>query len=89
MVDKPSKIAALGGINNILEINPEEVRGPNAHLLVIGFPEVCNDGADGLPHVLDDHLIGSDGLHGEQTPVVDARLAELQKLLSELFGEQS
>jgi len=40
--------------------------------------------SDVLTHVLDHHLIRGDGLHGEQTPVVDVRLAEPDPLLPEL-----
>lgn len=40
--------------------------------------------SDVLADVLDHHLVGSDGLHGEQAPVVDVRLAESDPLLAEL-----
>jgi hypothetical protein len=86
MVDEPGEIPTLGGIDDILHVNPEEIRGPDAHFLVVNFPEVGHDGPDGLTHVLDDHLVRSDGLHRKQTPVVDARLAELQLLFPELRG---
>lgn len=41
--------------------------------------------SDVLAHVLDDHLIGCDGLHGEQTPVMDVAFAELELFLAELW----
>lgn len=40
--------------------------------------------SDVLTHVLDDHLVCGDGLHGEQTPLVDAAATEAQFLLAEL-----
>ena len=40
--------------------------------------------ADVLAHVLDDHLVGRDGLHGEQAPVVNVTLAEFELFLPEL-----
>lgn len=46
--------------------------GPGTHL------------SDVLTHILDDHLISSDGLHGEQTPLVDPAAAESKPLLTEL-----
>lgn len=44
---------------------------------------------DVLPHVLNHHLVGSNGLHGEETPVVDVRLAESYLLLTELKGAKT
>ena len=44
------------------------------------------DLSDVLPHILDDHLVGRDGLHGKQPPFVDAAPAEPQPLLTELWG---
>lgn len=40
--------------------------------------------ADVLAHVLDDHLVGRNGLHGEQAPVVNVTLAEFELFLPEL-----
>lgn len=40
--------------------------------------------ADVLTHVLNDHLIGSDGLHGKQAPVVNVALTELELFLPKL-----
>lgn len=45
--------------------------------------------ADVLAHVLDDHLVGRDGLHGEQAPVVNVALAELELFLPELGAGRS
>lgn len=40
--------------------------------------------SDVLAHVLDDHLVRGDGLHGEKAPLVDPAASEPQLLLSEL-----
>lgn len=40
--------------------------------------------SDDLPHILDHHLFRRDGLHCEQTPVVDVTAAEADFLLAEL-----
>lgn len=40
--------------------------------------------SDVLPHVLDHHLVSSDGLQSKQTPVVDVRFAESDLFLTEL-----
>lgn len=40
--------------------------------------------SDVLAHVLDDHFVSCDGLHGEEAPLVDPAAAEAQLLLSEL-----
>lgn len=40
--------------------------------------------ADVLAHIFDDHLVGRDGLHGEQAPVMDVALAEFELFLPEL-----
>lgn len=43
--------------------------------------------SDVLTHVLDDHLVCGDGLHGEQAPLVDAAATEAQFLLAELQAD--
>lgn len=40
--------------------------------------------ADVLAHILDDHLVSRNGLHGKQAPVVNVALAEFQLFLPEL-----
>lgn len=40
--------------------------------------------SDVLTHVLDDHFISCDGLHGEKAPLVDSAAPEPQPLLPEL-----
>lgn len=40
--------------------------------------------ADVLAHVLDDHLVSSNWLHGKQAPVVNVALTEFELLLSKL-----
>lgn len=44
--------------------------------------------ADVLTHIFNDHLISSDGFHGEQTPLVDSAAAESELLLPELEGRR-
>lgn len=43
--------------------------------------------SDVLAHVLNDHFISCNGLHGEKAPLVDPAAAEPQLLLSELKEE--
>lgn len=45
--------------------------------------------SDVLTHVLDDHLIGGDGLHGEQPPLVDPAAAKSKLLLPELREDRN
>ena len=40
--------------------------------------------SDVLTHVLNDHLISSNGLHGEQTPLVDPAAPKTKPLLTVL-----
>lgn len=40
--------------------------------------------SDVLAHILNDHLVRCDGLHGEQAPVMDVALAEADLFLAEL-----
>ena len=86
MVDEAREVATLGGVYDALQVDPEEVGGSDADLLVLDLPEVCDDGSHALAHVLYDHLVGADRLHRKQAPVVDARLAEAKQLLAELGG---
>lgn len=44
--------------------------------------------ADILTHVFDDHLVGCNGLHGKQAPLVDPAAAEPELLLPELEGRR-
>lgn len=44
--------------------------------------------ADVLTHVFDDHLVGCNGLHGKQTPLMDPAAAEPELLLPELEGRR-
>lgn len=87
MVDEPGKVPKLGGVHDVVQVDPEEVRAADALLLVVLLPHVGEDGADGVPHVLDDHLVGPDVLQREQSPVVDSRLSEGHLLSPELKGK--
>lgn len=44
--------------------------------------------SDVLTHVLNDHLIGSNGLHGEQAPLVDPAASKTKLLLTVLRGDE-
>lgn len=78
VVDEPREVAALGRVDDGLQVDPEEVRAADAGRLVLGLPEVGHARPDHLPDVLDDHLVRRDRLHGEEAPVVDAGLGELE-----------
>ena len=86
MVDKPRQVAALGGVDDVVPVDPEQVGASDALSLIRHLPLIGH----GLPHVLTDvlyhHLIGGNRLQREQTPVVDGRLAKLELLLPELRG---
>jgi len=84
VVDKPGEVAAFRGVYNGFQVYPEEVGRSDALGLVVVLPQVREHGPDHLADVLDHHFIRGDLLHGEQAPVVDARLGELQLLLTEL-----
>ena len=84
MVDKPRQVAALGGVDDVVPVDPEQIGASDALSLIGHLPLIGHR----LPHVLTDvlnhHLIGGDRLQREQAPVVDGRLAELELLLPEL-----
>ena len=84
MVDKPGQISALGGIYDAMCVDTEQITAADALLAVDDLAFVGHDLSDALPDVLDDHLVCGDVLHGVETPAVDARLAELELLLTEL-----
>lgn len=42
-----------------------------------------------LTHILNDHLISSNGLHGKQAPFVDSAASETKLLLSELHQDRA
>ena len=87
MVDEPSQVARLGGVDDRHRVDSEEVAAADAHALIVLLALVGHALSDGLAHVLDHHLIGGDRLHGIQTPAVDGALAELEILLTELLTQ--
>lgn len=87
MIDEARQVATLGRVNNRLHVNTEEVGRPDANLLILDLPQVSDDGPDALTNVLNHHLVRPYGLHGKETPVVDARFPEPQQLLAELKYE--
>lgn len=72
VVDEAGEVATLGSIYDGVVVDAEHVAAPDAFLLVALLPHVRNHLSDVLSHVLDHHLISSDGLQSKQTPVVDA-----------------
>lgn len=44
--------------------------------------------SDVLTHILDDHFISCNGLHGEKAPLVDPAASEPQLLLAELQRDE-
>lgn len=84
VINEPCKVAALGGVNDGVVVYPEHVAATDAFVLIPFLPHVCNHLADVLTHVLNDHLIGGDGLHGKQAPVVNVALTEFELFLPKL-----
>ena len=76
MVNKSGQVAALGSVDDVVHVDPEQVGRPDALLLVALLPHVGDDGAYHHAHVLNHHLVGPYGLAGEQAPVVNGGLAE-------------
>ena len=87
VVDEASKVSIVSGVNDIVMVHTEEIAAADASCLVASFPLVCHMLSNDLPHVLNDHLIGRNGLHCKQAPVVDGGLRELELLLAGL-GEE-
>ena len=87
MIDEPGKVAALGGVDDVVQVDSEEVGGADALALVAVLADVGEGRADDLADVLDDHLVGADVLLGEEPPVVDGGLPEGHLLPSELEKE--
>ena len=84
MIDEPGKVAALSGVDDVVQVDSEEVGGADALALVAVLADVGEGRADDLADVLDDHLVGADVLLGEEPPVVDGGLSEGHLLSSEL-----
>lgn len=74
MVDESSKVSIVSGVNDVVMVHAEEITAANASCLIASFPLVCYWLSNHLPHILNDHLICSNGLHGKETPVVDGGL---------------
>lgn len=84
MVDEAGQISAFGGVNDVLEIYAEQIGGADAHRFVLGFSQIGQYRSDNLADVFDHHLVGGNRLQGEETPVVDRRLAKFELCASEL-----
>jgi len=82
VVDEPSNTTLLRCIHDGILIDSEEVTASNSALEITVLTKICDLLSDFLTNVLDDHVIHSNVLHGIQTPVVNGRSLELDKLLS-------
>lgn len=57
MVDEARQVAALGGVDDGVEVDAEEVGAADAGGLVVRLAHVRHHGPHHLPHVLDHHLV--------------------------------
>ena len=84
MVNEARKIATLGGVDDAVQVDAEQVRRADADHLVLRLAHVGQDRPHHLTDVLDDHLVGGDRFQREKAPVVNRRLAKLELLLAKL-----
>lgn len=85
MVDETGEVAALGGINDGVMVDAEEVAAANANCFVFLLAHVSDRLTHHITHVLDNHLLSGDWLQCKQSPVVNATPRELQLLLAYLL----
>lgn len=57
VVDETREVAALGSIDNRIEVDTEQVRRSDSGRLVVRLPHIRHDRSDHLTHVLDHHLV--------------------------------
>lgn len=57
VVDEPRQVAALGGVDDGVEVDAEQVGAADAGGLVVRLAHVRHDRPDHLPHVLYHHLV--------------------------------
>lgn len=57
VVDEPRQVAALGGVDDGVEVDAEQVGAADAGGLVVRLAHVGHDRPDHLPHVLYHHLV--------------------------------
>ena len=74
---------------SMIVVGEEKVAAVESHRLVLLLALFGDGLSDHLTHVLHHHLVGGDRLQVEQTPVVDAAPAEVERLLTELQTEKT
>lgn len=84
MIYKSRQIATSGGIDDGLMIEPKHVNTRNPRRVVALFAMISNRLANNLAHILDDKLLGRDRLHCEQSPTMNVRFGELERLFAQL-----
>lgn len=84
MINETRQIATSGSIHDGLMIETEHVDARDSGGVVALLTMIGDRLANDLAHVLDDELLGCDRFHGEQTPAVDVRLGELERLFAQL-----
>lgn len=84
VVDESCQVATLGGVYDGVVVHSEQVAAADALLCVTLLSIVSHHLSDVLTHILYDHLIRRNGLHGEQAPFVDSTASKTKLLLTEL-----
>jgi hypothetical protein len=82
VINEPSDATLLGGVDDGVLIDTEEVAASDTALHIFLLPHVCHLLSNNLSNVLDDHVVCRDVLHGVQAPVVNCRAREPDGLLS-------
>lgn len=76
MIDEARQVSFSGSINNGFLIHTEKVAWTNSHLLVSTLPDVSYGLSNHLSNILRHHFISCNGLHGEQTPIMNTRFGK-------------
>lgn len=58
VVDEARQVAALGRVDDCIQVYPEQVGAADAGRLVVRLPYIRHDRPDHLPDVLYHHLVG-------------------------------
>jgi hypothetical protein len=81
VVDESGNTTLLSRINNAAFIDPEEVAAPDTTLRILDLPQICNLLSDLFADILDNHFTSLYPLQRVQTPIVDCRPGEFDRLL--------
>ena len=87
MVDEACQVAIVRGVDDVVVVDAEEVAAAHAGHLVAALPLICHGLPHHLPHVLNQHLVCSYGLHRKQPQGVNGGLGVLELLLAGLKRE--